>query len=1200
MLRLNMLSGHIRPAIKLAIACFGIWLSSASFAQDCIDDDGDGWGWSNGQSCLATETTVPVTTQTDNQPATTASQPLTSSGAGLNINQLVCEIATNASSCDVIVKFNEPGNGPHCLFQKNDWLSTQAELITCGSPTQVRITGITSAGKTLELRQGSMLYEMSTLVDRRSVTGISGIERGQFQRRDTRQPAVLKNTGASSLTTTWDGRISFDAVRGGNNKLVSVVRMFRPERLDGQSAAALENRQLFSNGHIFSSDAMSRNEVAQSGVSVPGDLGNNTIGIDVPFNIAVHPNNNFTTNPYRSDRDGSASSRGQYETYRLYAIMGASRAGSIEGQFDVANGRPERGKKFFLTKTDASVVVSNPRTINADVSTVIIHSAARPLRDTNGQLIYGYEPSVTLDGRLIVFSGNSNPSRRNGNGGEISYIFQQDQHSYNSWSPQRNLAELYLQHGSGNPAGETRINGRAFSEHFPIASFPIRQYNGETMGRGDFVKGAYPWISPRGSETFFQARATFHGPARSGASVVGYRTNGQLWHMDGDINNNRGNPTDRYDHWSNGTGSNNQYQAISRAYENRRFPGTNTTMGPRSWSTSFIRLVGQFPTSWNATAELNQSPLPLNPFFESYGFWLTGNRYFEFSFPPYADDLIAYYPMNEPLYQNQSVIRAHMNASPADPGSETVRRTSVVHVIDRTADLSGHQQTATLLNGAKYPFEHYDVKNVWANSGVLRDQSEGAYGNSIFLPVNGRLLANLSSRSMNNILNTQSFSTSLWFNSNTYSAPTRLIEVAGLFSISVHQNRITATVENDSRQRQFNASARIQNNRWHHVAVVWNFGKLQIFLDGIEIHSETVNGEIQSHSVQATALTIGPAGEGAPNLLLKMDEVYLYSAQLTDDDITTLSLRNKIYSNPQNSFFVSSGMATDYPGQSSLTDKSFNANGPEVNLGEALFNSTRLSRDNTLSCASCHQEAREFTDGQIVSTGINNTTGTLNTPTITNALLSKRFFYRGSASSLETQAIHTIMHNGEMGVADVNQIVNTLPESIRTQFRSVYQREPNLSDLSRALAAYVKTIRVTGSLDQISRNLTAEAQRGERIFNGKANCIACHSGTNLTDNQFHDIGLNGSTSDRSSFTSRQNDQFRHKTPGLRNIALTAPYFHDGSAADLQAVIRHYNDRSHVAAGRVTDPLLHPLELSQNEIDDLVAYLFSLNGTTVTK
>jgi cytochrome c peroxidase len=788
-------------------------------------------------------------------------------------------------------------------------------------------------------------------------------------------------------------------------------------------------------------------------------------------------------------------------------------------------------------------------------------------------------------------------TRQLATGGEVNYIFNQDQHRINGWTKPEGIADLYYLHGPGSSGRETFIGSHRFSDHFPLAAYPLRQYNGEQLQPGDIVKGAYPWISPRGSEVFFMGRSTFHGADRSGGTMAGFRTRGQLWHLDGEVNNGRGNPTDSYNHFANAGG--NQYAALVRAYENRRYPGNGAVMGKNSWSNLFFRPLGQFPTSWSATAETTRAATPLNPFPESYGFWLTGNRYDEVTFPLYADDLLAYYPMNEPLYQDQSMLRPHMHVEPGAPNPEAIRRFGIDHIKNQTADLSAHQHTAALRNGASYPFEYYNVKALWANSGVLKDQNEGAVGNSIFFGQTASVGSTIGSSALQQLAANQSFSAAFWVNTSTAATPLNLLSLDGVLNVSLHNNQLAVDVDNSGAQQRFTANVNQQSNQWQHIAVSWQLGELRISFNGTEVARHSVNADLTINAGVNAALTIGPNGTGAGNVLLKIDEVYLYAAALSDRDIETLAYKKRVFGGNGGSYFQSSGMAQDYPQVAADIDLSFVANSGEVSLGEALFNSTALSRDNTISCASCHQAGRDFTDGQQFATGIGGRSTRFNTPTLVNALLADRYFYSGAADSLEVQSIHTILQNGEMGVADAGQIVSALPDPLRNQLRSVYQTEPGVSEVARAIAAFVKTIRVTANLDANTANLSAAALRGRQLFNGKANCIACHSGSNLTDNSFHDIGLNNSGPDRQAATARSDDQFRHKTPTLRNVAFTAPYFHDGSAADLAAVVRHYNDDSHRAGGRITDAMLHPLELNQAEIDDLVAYLNSLTGRTVS-
>ncbi len=1166
-------------------------------ATECIDPDGDGWGWNGVSSCVAGN-------RVDQQ----ANQPVTSSGAisgesstapagiaqapgTLQIPAAVCEVAQGESRCTIKVSFNAAGTGPHCLFEKSQASQAAATLLTCGNPTKYRVSIAADQAKTLELRSGSIEYSNSNLLETRAIAGIKAVSRSAVQLSDTRRSTVLKNNSASALATSWDSRLLFDVVGAGNGKRVAVVRVLRAERLSGQSVSALESPDLFSGNYVLASDAMSNAEISRS--NLPGKVGVNEIGISIPFNIAVYPNNRYQTNPFRSNAQGDIDDFGQYETYRFYVVMGSQRTDGVSSEYDLIPGNAARGKKIFLTRFEASVVVKNARTANAQVHNVLVHSRAQALRDTQGRLIYGYEPSATLDGRLIVYSGNSNPAVRSGHGGEVNYIYHPDQHAVQGWSAPANVADMYYQHGPGSASGETSVGSLRFSDRFPFASSPLRQYNGELLGAGGVVQGAYPWVSLRGTEVFFMSKSTFHGGNRSGATMAGLRTGGQLWHLDGDINNARGNPTDAYNHFASGNGG--QYKAIVNAYEARKYAGTNVTMGKNTWNNVFFRPAGQYPTSWSAVAGTANTPLPVNPFPQSYGFWLTGNRYYEVPFPLYPKDLIAFYPMNEPLLHDQSLLQAWSRSGAGAPSAEQNRRESTRHITDKTADLSSFQHTGVLQNGAQYPFEHYNVKQLWSSRRILKDQSEGAVGNSIFFPRAASVVSRINARAMQPVAQNNAVAVALWFNANALGQETQLLRLGNLLNLSVQQGKVIVEVNNDGSRSNFQANANISSNQWHHVAATWSLGVLKIYVDGVLAGSTDGDGELLVPAGSDTSLVIGPDGNGAGSLLMKIDDVHLYASTLSDADIETLAWRKRNISHSGNSFFSRSGMAADYPDVSPVVDLRFNGGSAEISVGEKLFNSKALSRDNSISCASCHQASRGFSDGQQLASGINAKVGVTNTPAIANMLLSDLYFYSGGAGSLEVQSIHTIMQNGEMGVADAAQMVSALPESLRSELRSVYNTEPGISEVARATAAFVRTIRITGNSHLNDNNLTASAQRGKRLFNGRANCIACHSGSNFTDNAFHDVGVVSSSTGRGAVTDRRSDQKAQKTPTLRNIALTAPYFHNGSSADLAEVVRHYNEKSHRVSGARTDSLLHPLELTGTDINDIVEYLHALTG-----
>jgi cytochrome c peroxidase len=312
-----------------------------------------------------------------------------------------------------------------------------------------------------------------------------------------------------------------------------------------------------------------------------------------------------------------------------------------------------------------------------------------------------------------------------------------------------------------------------------------------------------------------------------------------------------------------------------------------------------------------------------------------------------------------------------------------------------------------------------------------------------------------------------------------------------------------------------------------------------------------------------------------------------------------------------------------------------------VALGEKLFFDNRLSGDGTVSCATCHDPARAFTDGRPVSIGIGGRAGERNAPTILNALYNKTQFWDGRVNTLEQQAALPITNPAEMGSASVSDAVSKIAgdKDYQTQFRQAFSRAPNEQDMLRAIATYERTLVsfdspfdhfIAGDKNAISES----AKRGWELFNIKARCNLCHALTDkerdvtvFTDNDFHNIGIGiirhrviplarqakrdlaqGRLQDvdqaaiaretsvlgRFLITKKQSDIASFKTPDLRNVMVTGPYFHDGSQETLWDVMDHYNK-----GDGITDPWLdediQPLALTEPEIDDLVAFLGSLTS-----
>lgn len=270
-------------------------------------------------------------------------------------------------------------------------------------------------------------------------------------------------------------------------------------------------------------------------------------------------------------------------------------------------------------------------------------------------------------------------------------------------------------------------------------------------------------------------------------------------------------------------------------------------------------------------------------------------------------------------------------------------------------------------------------------------------------------------------------------------------------------------------------------------------------------------------------------------------------------------------------------------------------------LGKRLFFERRLSRDGTVSCATCHDPKLAFTDAQPRARGIRGQVGPRNTPTILNRGIGRLEFWDGRAGSLEDQALGPIQAAGEMDLTIEEALARLRGDSsYREAFQAVYGGEPTAERLGRAIAAYERTVYSVDS--PFDRFLTGDAEalgpeerRGLELFGGKARCGECHSGPNFSDELFHTLGL-GQDPGRGFVTGVASEGGAFKTPTLREIAATAPYMHDGSIATLEEVVEYY-DR-----GGTPHPNLSPkmtrLGLSEEERRALVAFLRALTGTIV--
>jgi cytochrome c peroxidase len=313
----------------------------------------------------------------------------------------------------------------------------------------------------------------------------------------------------------------------------------------------------------------------------------------------------------------------------------------------------------------------------------------------------------------------------------------------------------------------------------------------------------------------------------------------------------------------------------------------------------------------------------------------------------------------------------------------------------------------------------------------------------------------------------------------------------------------------------------------------------------------------------------------------------------------------------------------------------------KISLGQRLFFDRRLSVDGTVSCSTCHDPALAFTDRKRTSVGVKGRTGQRNAPTILNALYNKTQFWDGRVNTLEEQEALPIVNSVEMGRPNLDAAVAQIAAvgEYQQAFRVVFGRPPNGPDLLRAIASYERTqLSFDSPFDHFiagdKNAIDASAKRGWELFNNQARCNKCHAltdterdVTNLIDNDFHNIGIlavqhkvvplarqaeqlinsgdkeavdraaiqtDMSALGRFLITKKEKDIASFKTPNIRNVLVTGPYFHDGSQETLWDVVDHYNKGAGLQ-NPYLDEDIQPLALTETDIDDLVAFMASLTS-----
>lgn len=874
--------------------------------------------------------------------------------------------------------------------------------------------------------------------------------------------------------------------------------------------------------------------------------------------------------PFPSDASGNPGTpgtpSGANDTYQLIVVA----ADNWQGVAQNAGGT---FRQPSFTSTGPSVIVnpigirtlrvtvSAPGTPNASVASSAIQTTFRPLEWTSGLLgqqpILGIEPTLSRDGRLLVFQGNSANQNQNVAWDSASTKIDQLLYSFNptpgaitGWSEPRSILDMNSVHGN------QLVNGVLFSERYPIGAKPLVAGDGTSLSVP--FCGAYPWMSLDATDIVFSARTPDDAPLtgrRRSMCIVGRSTSHAVRYIDGPLN-----------------------------------PDRNTTHRVLTAGT------GLSPGIWQWGGDKRGLPLPYQrtgtviPLFDA-----ERRQYGEISVRENLDqDYLVAWDMNENLRQDSTPVVGY----PSTIGWK-LETTKI-------ADLSGNFVTGQLsASGAFFPADITDV-----NGSPLLGENYGVVGRSVIFDGSGSVTASgagllASSR--------PALSVECWFRQRDNTTGTSLINKGNYALEATSNGQVRAWVVTTAGLRQTPWSGTPMTvEDWRHVAMTYdgNAGQLQLYVDGVPIQPAVAVPLGALVAGSSSPLLVGPAGinigGGAPNGWLAIDQVLISRVVRTADEIARDAFLPPSPPTTQllpTSFSLPLGLDR----AESLVPTANVMTRLRIDLGEALFKDGNLS-PLSISCAKCHASGLSFTDGIARRAGSTNPIKLRNAPTVLNRLFSSTQFWDGRALSLEAQATHPLFNVDEMNATtqQVMAYLNTPSTGYPAKFAAAFNNSPpSIALLADALASYQRALVAGNSrADQFEAGsagvLSTGEKNGRNLFFGKARCFGCHSGSNYTDERFH-VALVDSANEKADGSDlglgardgRTRSRSRFKTPTLRNLRDTAPYFHDGSAASLQDVVERY-DKGGKISGSV-DEEIFPLGLTPTEKQDLVSFLLTLSG-----
>ncbi|MCA8951360.1 MAG: c-type cytochrome [Planctomycetes bacterium] len=873
--------------------------------------------------------------------------------------------------------------------------------------------------------------------------------------------------------------------------------------------------------------------------------------------------------PFPSDANGNpgqpGTASGDHDTYRML-VFGA----------DIWGPRPESPIRYYgeLDPSPANdwhrptfvpgdtkrvypigmrrlcITVKNPRTAQAEPVLAALSPDFEVLEWTGGflgdQPVLGIEPSISRDGRLLLFQGHTDNQTRRWNsarteGNYVMYSFNPTPGMATRWSRPEPLADMF----SNEQA--TLVDGVPFADLYPIARAPMTMIDGTSLV-GPIV-GAYPWMTLDATDVVISTM-TAPGEARHyGMAIVGQSTGYGVRYIDGPLNPDR--------------------------FLTKRIITTGTGRVPGFW-----RWGDDAPDLALPYTRVGEVIPLLSLHFRQYG---------EISTHECVDgEYLLAWDMNEVLEQVQQ-----LGALVATKWQLDTRR---------TGDSSGHCITGALQGRAYFP---EDAFGATASDSGVADSGQAIYIEDPDGAVTATHPDLDAARS--------ALSAECWVKDEGASGPFSAMYKAGAFEVDVNPGvgvRVTLHTVAGTLASGWVGYA---GAAWNHVAFTYDgiAGEFIVYSNGRDVHRVTGLPPAAVLASPGTPFVVGPDNRtvGTPLSYARLffDQVRLSITARSADEI-----QRAAFALPGTSHTTlpvgSGGFATLPLGLDVAESHVPLANVPTVaaiDLGERLFHDPGLSGSGTLSCADCHQATLSFTDGIAERPGFRTGIPLRNAPTVLNRLFSRVQMLDGRAASLEDQALLPLFNPEEMD-NNPTALASYLSTSYAGVFQQVYgpTATPSIPLLQNALASYMRGVVTGGSpadhFEAGSPTLTPDQERGRNLFFGKARCFGCHSGSNYTDERMHVSVVADPNGDlgRFSFTGRYRDMFRFKTPTLRNLVDTAPYFHRGQARDLPEVIEAYDRGGAIGVRDGIDPEIVPLHLTGQEKRDLEEFLRTLTGPVV--